>query len=88
VGLFVARPSLEVVGRPARRQVLKEIAEITRGRVANMEELTDIVESIKILPERQPVETRFRLWSHPLWAGLIALLLALYWSSRKWLGLI
>lgn len=88
VSLFVARPSLEVIGRPARRQVLKEIAEITRGRVANMEELTDIVESIKILPERRPVETRFRLWSHPLWAGLIVLLLALYWSSRKWLGLI
>jgi hypothetical protein len=86
--LFVASPSLEVIGRPARRQVLKEIAEITHGRVAKMGELEDVVQSISILPERQPVETRFRLWSHPLWAGLIALLLAVYWSSRKWLGYI
>lgn len=86
--LFVTSPVREVIGRPVRSQVLREIAEMTNGRIAKMSELDDLVQSLNILPERKPVEQRFRLWSHPVWAGLIVALLAIYWTLRKWIGLI
>jgi len=33
------------------------------------------------------VETRFRLWCHPLWAALVVTVLAVYWMGRKLAGL-
>ncbi len=77
----------ELIGQPARYDVLKEIAEITRGQLTDISRMQELVEHISALPESQPVIRRFRLWSHPAWGGAIILLLGLFWTGRKLAGL-
>jgi len=78
----------EEVGRPAQPDVLKEIAGITRGQYGESSELAAFVNQLASMPEPDPQERRFRLWCHPLWGGLLLLMLAVYWVGRKLGGLI
>ncbi len=78
----------EHVGRPARADTLREVAAITRGQVVAPAELASLVSQIAKMPEAEAREQRLRLWCHPVWAGLIVLLLAVYWIGRKAAGLI
>ncbi len=77
----------EQIGEPARFDVLKEIATLSRGRLADISEIDDLVNEIADLPEPEAVIRRFRLWSHPAWGGLLILLLSLFWVGRKLAGL-
>ncbi len=86
--IMVSSPQRERVGRPARSSVLAELAAVTRGRAGSIDELESIVQAVSLLPEAKEREERLRLWCHPLWAGCIVALLALYWVSRKLMGLI
>ena len=83
----VTSPRRERVGRPARAGVLREIAAVTRGRCGTVGDLEAMVRNLTLLPERAPVETRFCLWCHPLWAALVVTVLAVYWMGRKLAGL-
>ncbi len=84
--LDVARMVRERVGRPARSDVLREIASITGGRCVPAAALASVLDQIRILPEPEPVEERFRLWCSGAWGGGIIGLLALYWCGRKLAG--
>ncbi len=84
--MLVASPRREVIGRPAKANVLREIAGITGGECYEAEELAEAVKAIRLLPEPAPRETRFRLWCHPLWGALLAGLLCVYWIGRKLQG--
>ena len=86
--ILVSSPQRERVGRPARGAVLRELAAITHGRQGTTAQLDELVRSIQLLPEPKPVEERFRLWCHPLWATLIVGLLTVYWAGRKLIGLV
>ncbi|MFO7871821.1 MAG: hypothetical protein R6V03_10375 [Kiritimatiellia bacterium] len=84
----VRRESIEKIGRPARSDVMREIASLTRGGYGGTGNLSEIVEKIKLLPEPEYLEERVRLWCNPLWAGLIIALLSAYWVTRKLIGLL
>jgi hypothetical protein len=86
--LLVVRPLLEKQGEPVNAQVMREIAAITHGASFSVDDLDKVVNQISLLPERQPVEKRLRLWSEPAWDGIILMLLIVYWVGRKWAGLI
>ncbi len=82
----VRAPEREPLGRPARPDVLREIAAITGGLSAGTEDLALVVDALHELPPRAPRETRFRLWAHPAWLALIAFAFGADWSCRKLLG--
>ncbi|MCX6997659.1 MAG: VWA domain-containing protein [Kiritimatiellaeota bacterium] len=84
--LHVHQPQREQVGRPARPDVLREIAAVTEGEFGAAAELDRLVARLNVLPERRPEEEIFRLWCHPLWLGFIVALLSAHWVGRKWLG--
>ncbi len=84
--LTVQGSAVELVGRPARHDVMEEIARITRGEMLVTPDPTLIRDRIASLPEPPPLERRLRLWSHPLWIGGIILLLAVFWTGRKMAG--
>lgn len=77
----------ELIGQPARVDVLKEIAQVTRGQLTTVSEIQNLVDHIAAMPEPEPIIRRFRLWSHPAWGGLIVLLLGGFWTGRKLAGL-
>ena len=77
----------ERVGQPARFDVLREISEISRGKLTQLDEVGSLVKELSDLPEPELMVRRFRIWSHPLWGALLVVLLAGFWSARKIAGL-
>ena len=86
--LIVAPPQIEKQGQPADAQTLREIASITHGSAFSVDDFAKAISQISVLPVPQPMEKRIRLWSEPLWGGIILALLTLYWIGRKWIGLV
>jgi len=78
--------TLERVGEPARRDVMEEIARLTRGELLDSPDLALIRERVAALPDPEPIERRLRLWAHPAWIGAIVLLLSIFWIGRKAAG--
>ena len=76
----------EKIGQPARYDVLREIAQLTRGKLMSSVQPDDIVKAIAALPEPELEERRLLLWAHPAWAGFILLLLGMFWAGRKMAG--
>lgn len=85
---FVQGGAREQVGRPARPEVLEELARVTRGRVLHPDRLDQMVQSLAAIPEPPPAVRRIQLWSHPLLGGLVVVLLGVFWIGRKAVGLI
>jgi hypothetical protein len=85
---FVQGSVAEGIGRPARPEVLAEIAQVTRGRLVPADELAALVESLAALPESPPEIRRLQLWCHPVVAAALVGLLGVFWIGRKWQGLV
>lgn len=86
--LLIQGASLEQIGKPARPEVLEEIARVTRGQVLTVDRLDDVIQWLAAMPDPPPSVRRIALWSHPLMVGLFVALLALFWIARKGVGLI
>lgn len=86
--LFLAKPQIEKVGEPVNSQSLAEIASLTHGASVSTGGFDGMVKQISLLPEPTPIEERMRVWSHPIWGGVLLSLLTVYWVGRKWAGLI
>ena len=78
----------ERLGRPARPEVLEEIARVTRGKVIRADKVDEIVQSLAELPEPPPLVRRVQLWCHPAVAGTLVGMQGPFWVGRKWVGLI
>ena len=76
----------EQQGRLARFEVLDEIAKITDGKLVPVSGVRSLLDYLAALPEPEPTVHRTRIWAHPLWAGLLILLLGLFWIARKMTG--
>jgi hypothetical protein len=76
----------EKIDQPAKPEVLREIAQLTRGKLMENASPATVAAVIAALPQPELVEHRVQLWSHPLWCGLLMLLLGLFWVGRKLTG--
>jgi hypothetical protein len=85
---FVQGASAERVGRPARPEVLEEIARVTRGKMIDPNKLEDVVRTLAELPDPPPSIRRVQLWSHPVVAAGMITLLGVFWVGRKVIGLV
>jgi hypothetical protein len=86
--IFVQGVDAERVGRPARPEVMEEIARVTHGKMLAPGKTEELLQSLASLPDPPPSIRRVQLWSHPLYAGLAILLLGTFWVGRKIIGLI
>ena len=86
--LFVQGATLEQKGKPARPEVIEELARVSRGRMLKSASNEEIVKAIGQVPEPPKQLRRVQLWSHPLIAALMIGLLGLFWTGRKMVGLI
>lgn len=86
--ITVSQPIREKIGQPVNSDILQEIANITGGASVEYDKLDDIVKKISLLPEPKPIEKRIRLWSSPVWGGIILGLLTIYWAGRKLAGMV
>ncbi len=73
-------------GQPARADVLREISQLTRGQFLESTDPAKILAAVSALPEPAMTERRLQIWAHPVWAGVLIGLLALFWIGRKMAG--
>jgi hypothetical protein len=78
----------ERVGRAARPEVLEEISRVTRGKVVEAGKLDEVLRSLAALPDPPAALRTVQLWSHPLPAAVIVILMGIFWVGRKYIGLI
>lgn len=78
--------SREKRGQPARLDVMREISRFTKGEVLDASNPAAILAAISAMPEPAVQERRLQIWSHPAWAGLLVLLMSLFWVGRKAAG--
>lgn len=86
--ILVEAPTLEKLGQPANAKVMREIAARSGGETGQAADLSRLLAGLSGVAKNEEIEERFRLWSSAWWAGGILFLLAVYWVSRKVLGLI
>lgn len=85
---FVQGAAAEPVGKPARPEVLEELARVTNGKVLEADKLERIVQMLAALPEPPPLVRRVPLWCHPAVAAAMIVLLGVFWVGRKVVGLV
>jgi hypothetical protein len=76
----------EKIGAPAKPDVLREIAQLTSGRVMKSADPAGVVAAVSALPQQEMTERRIQLWAHPAWAGFLLTLLGIFWVGRKFAG--
>lgn len=84
--LRVQGKSLEEIGRVARLNVLEEIAGMTGGGMATLNNMDSLIQKLGTLPEPEPVVHRTRIWANPYWGGILIFLLGMFWTFRKVVG--
>ena len=75
--------SREKRGEPAKFDVLREIAQLTRGKLMENADPAAVMTAVAALPQPDLQEHRVRIWAHPLWAGFLVLLMSVFWAGRK-----
>ncbi|OYP35762.1 hypothetical protein CGZ80_10820 [Rhodopirellula sp. MGV] len=78
--------AVEAIGRPARLDVMADLARLGRGQVFAATNLGSLVNTLnEQIQQNQKTQTT-RLWQHPIvLLGMIAGL-SLFWTLRKWAG--
>ena len=84
--ISVQGTSREKRGQPARLDVLREISQLTRGKLIETRDPAEVVKAISALPEPEPQERRIPLWAHPAWAAFLTILMGIFWVGRKAAG--
>ena len=78
----------EKVGKPARHDVLSEIAQISRGEMILPDHVATLTQKVLSLPEPEAAIRRRQIWASPVWAGMLVALLGAFWVGRKLNGTI
>jgi hypothetical protein len=73
-------------GRPTRPEVLREIALLTGGKFIDSVSPDKVLAAVSALPEEKMIERHLQIWAHPVWAGVLITLLAVFWIGRKAAG--
>ena len=86
--LFVQGATLEQLGKPARPEVLDELARVTRGKILKGTDYSEILKAVSELRDPEPEIRRVQRWSHPLVAATLIGLLGAFWIGGKMAGLV
>jgi hypothetical protein len=85
---FVQGALAEQIGRPARPEVMEEVARVTGGKVIEAAKIDAVVRSLEELPDPPPLVRRVPLWCHPATAAAMVGLFGIFWVGRKVIGLV
>jgi hypothetical protein len=85
---FAQGVAAEQLGRPARPEVLEELARVTRGQVVKAGDPAALLRTLAALPDPAPSIRRVPLWSQPVLAFCLIALMGVFWIGRKAVGLV
>ena len=85
---YVQGEPIERTGQPARPAVMTDIARITRGSMADPNDIPALIEKISRLPRPVPTIRITQIWSHWGWGLTIVGIFIAFWIGRKAVGTI
>ncbi len=85
--LLVQGGAAERLGKPARPEVLEELARLTHGQTIRPDQVAQAIQTLQQLTPPPLEIRRWYLWSHAAIAATLIGLLAAFWIGRKMAGL-
>lgn len=85
-GIAVQGRAVEQVGRPARPDIMREVAKVGRGSTFAPDQISQLVDQLNQLPPDPSSMRRIQWWNHPAVMSAMIAALALFWIGRKWAG--
>jgi hypothetical protein len=86
--LLVHGGAAERLGKPARPEVLEELARLTHGQTIRPDQVAQAIQAMQQLMPAPLEIRRWYLWSHFSVAATLIGLLAAFWIGRKMAGLL
>ncbi len=86
--LLVLGGAVERIGKPARPEVLEEMASLSGGRLVLPENFATISSLLTSLPAQSLQIQRFAIWSSPWSVATLIGMATMFWIGRKMLGLL
>jgi hypothetical protein len=86
--LLVLGGAVERIGKPARPEVLEEMASLSGGKLVLPENIATISHLLTSLPTQSLEIQRFAIWSSPLSVATLIGMATMFWIGRKMLGLL
>lgn len=78
--------AVEQVGRPARPDIMREVARVGGGQMNSPDQIGQLIEQINRMPPAASTTQRIQWWNHPaVMLGMVGGL-GLFWVGRKWAG--
>ena len=84
----IASPSRENTGDAARPDVLRRLAESTKGQIVSSANIGDLATALLPLTKQESIIKRLEWWHHPATLTWLLIGLAAFWTFRKKLGLL
>ncbi|WP_147866495.1 hypothetical protein [Stieleria maiorica] len=76
----------EQLGRPARWDIMREVARVGRGQTFMSNQIPKLVDRLNRLPPDPSTTRRIQWWNHPAVLSAMIAGLTLFWIARKWAG--
>ena len=86
--LQVEEPNREKLGKPTSPAALMQLANLTDGISVNYKNANKLISALSLIPEPKPVIRIHSLRSNLYWGGFLFFLLAIYWTGRKFFGMV
>ena len=86
--LQVEEPNLEKLGKPTNQVPLQQLANLSAGLSVNYQDAEKLITALSLIPEPKPNIRIHSLRSNLYWGGFLFLLLAIYWTGRKFFGMV
>ena len=84
----IATPPKEATSAPARPDVLRRLAEATKGQLISPKKIGNLANSLHTLAKQEPIIQRKEWWHHPTALAGLLTGLAIFWIARKRLSLL
>lgn len=78
----------EKIGKPARYDVMKEVAKLSRGQFIAYDDVQSLRDQVLQLPPAEALVRRQQIWASPFWAGTLVGIMGVFWIGRKMKGAI
>ena len=86
--IHIATPPKEATSAPARPDVLRRLAEATKGQLISPKKIGNLANSLHTLAKQEPIIQRKEWWHHPTALAGLLTGLAIFWIARKRLSLL
>lgn len=84
--MMVQGRAAEVVGAPARPDVLAAICRLGGGEAFSAGDIDQLVARLRSLPPPKSDTRRIQWWNHPGAMAMMLVMLGVFWVGRKWAG--